>query len=485
MFLQQRFFVFFIIVAFFALSCGGKKENNYISLIEKGEFSKATRVINELLQTGNHFTPTEKKQMLFEIERMQRIRKDFTKSEQEVLDYIKTYIPNVTKEDLAKWEQEKSLEYKIIDGDKKYFNRAGRNLFRINKECRKIWQDYQVKKQGAPKTSPEEINLEKHNREIMKQVTRSGQKYVSPVRFRIHYSISVHENTVPAGETVKCWIPFPREIPERQVDIILLKSDPADYTLADPRALQRTIYFEKPAVKDQKTVFSVNYEFTNHGTYVNIETAKVQPVTVTNALKPYLEERPPHIVFTDELRQLSRKIVGDETNPYRIAQKLFAWEDENIPWASAREYSTIKNISRYACENKHGDCGIQTLLFMTLCRMNGIPTRWQSGWEFKPPGSDSMHDWGMIYFEPYGWMPMDMTYGLRKTDDEKYKWFYLSGMDSYRLIFNDDYAQPFQPQKQHFRSEIVDSQRGEVEWKGGNLYFDKWDWEMKWEVVKE
>ena len=97
MFLQQRFFVFFIIVAFFALSCGGKKENNYISLIEKGEFSKATRVINELLQTGNHFTPTEKKQMLFEIERMQRIRKDFTKSEQEVLDYIKTYIPNVTK----------------------------------------------------------------------------------------------------------------------------------------------------------------------------------------------------------------------------------------------------------------------------------------------------------------------------------------------------------------------------------------------------
>jgi hypothetical protein len=31
----------------------------------------------------------------------------------------------------------------------------------------------------------------------------------------------------------------------------------------------------------------------------------------------------------------------------------------------------------------------------------------------------------------------------------------------------------------HFRSEPYDFQRGEVEWEGGNLYFDKWDYTMK------
>jgi hypothetical protein len=35
------------------------------------------------------------------------------------------------------------------------------------------------------------------------------------------------------------------------------------------------------------------------------------------------------------------------------------------------------------------------------------------------------------------------------------------------------------PEKQYLRSEPNDFQRGEVEWKGGNLFFDKWDYNMK------
>ena len=90
----------------------------------------------------------------------------------------------------------------------------------------------------------------------------------------------------------------------------------------------------------------------------------------------------------------------------------------------------------------------------------------------------------MIYFEPYGWVPMDITYGIRKSDNPLLKWFYLSGMDSYRIIFNDGYGASFFPEKTHFRSETVDSQRGEVEWSGGNLYFDQWSWNFDWEILE-
>jgi len=38
-------------------------------------------------------------------------------------------------------------------------------------------------------------------------------------------------------------------------------------------------------------------------------------------------------------------------------------------------------------------------------------------------------------FEPYGWVPADVTYGLNESPDETHKWFYVGGMDSYRLIF--------------------------------------------------
>ena len=136
-------------------------------------------------------------------------------------------------------------------------------------------------------------------------------------------------------------------------------------------------------------------------------------------LAPHLAERAPHIVFTPAIRKFSREIVGAETNPYRIAQKLFAAVDR-IPWAGAREYSTISNISDYTLHAGHGDCGQQTLLLMTLLRLNGIPTRWQSGWVYSDGEYDNMHDWAQIYLPPYGWVPMDVTFGrlaVRRSAD--------------------------------------------------------------------
>ena len=44
-----------------------------------------------------------------------------------------------------------------------------------------------------------------------------------------------------------------------------------------------------------------------------------------------------------------------------------------------REYFTISNISEYAATNLKGDCGVQAILFITLCRIAGIPAKWQSG----------------------------------------------------------------------------------------------------------
>lgn len=51
----------------------------------------------------------------------------------------------------------------------------------------------------------------------------------------------------------------------------------------------------------------------------------------------------------------------------------------------------------------------------------------------------------------------------------------LGGLDAYRVAFNDDHGRDLVPAKRHFRSETVDLQRGEAEWRGGNLYFDPWD----------
>jgi hypothetical protein len=101
------------------------------------------------------------------------------------------------------------------------------------------------------------------------------------------------------------------------------------------------------------TMFSITYELTVFGQYHQIDPAKVRPVTSTPALAPYLAERAPHIVFTPAIREFSRKIVGAETNPFLIAQKLFAAVDR-IPWAGALEYSTISTSVITRCTRSRG-----------------------------------------------------------------------------------------------------------------------------------
>lgn len=446
--------------------------------INKGEFSKAQEFMREEIAVNLNLSSLDRLEIIFEIERLERIKKDFTRSSAEVIDYIKKYIPDVTDKDLEKWEKEKSLEYMIIDGQKKYFNPAAHNLFLINKEAKKIKQEKEKPKK------PELYNRVEGAREIIELAKEEGCKYVRPTRVRIKYSLSVNKDAVPEGEIIRCWLPFPREKMNRQTDIKPISAFPERYILSDNRDhLQRTIYFEAPAVKGQKTTFKVIFEYTGYAFYNKINPEEVKPVQLNEELKPFIQERPPHIVFTEELKELSKKIVDQETNPYKIAQKIFKWIHDNIPWASARDYSTIRNISKYCYQNMHGDCGIQTILFMTLCRINGIPTKWQSGWT-TTPGRAGMHDWGEIYFEPYGWLPVDATYGLLDSKDDDMKWFYLGNMENYRLIVNDDYTQPLYPAKIYPRSDTVDFQRGEVEWEGGNLFFDQWDYNYEVEFIK-
>ena len=49
--------------------------------------------------------------------------------------------------------------------------------------------------------------------------------------------------------------------------------------------------------------------------------------------------------------------------------------------------------------NRRGDCGIMALTFITLCRLVGIPARWQSGLSVSPTGV-GCHDWAMFYIAP-------------------------------------------------------------------------------------
>jgi transglutaminase-like putative cysteine protease len=447
-----------------------------VAQIDAGQFKAADAAIGTALQQPN-LSAEQRNALLFQRERMRRILIDFTLSADDVKARVRKDIPDLSDAEFARWDAAGLFEHQVIDGRTLYFKRSPSNLFRISSEAL-ARRAVQTPIAGGPMES-----LNDYQRAIRRAALAEHRASVLPQRIRMTQMLTVKADAVPAGQTVRAWIPYPRAIPGQQEDIRYVSSEPATHRIAPASAMQRTVYLEKPAIAGQATTFSVSYEVTLYAQYHELDASKVKAEQITPELAPFVAERPPHVVFTDAMRAFSRKVVGSETNPYRIAQKLFAAVDR-IPWAGAREYSTISNISDYALRAGHADCGQQTLLLMTLLRLNGIPTRWQSGMVFADDGKyNDLHDWGYLYLVPYGWVPMDVTTGRLQPgpgDDKSLAWFYLGGLDNYRLAFNDDFGRDFVPTKKFFRSDNVDSQRGEAEWRGGNLYFDQLNYDFTW-----
>ena len=452
-----------------------------VALIDGGRFAEANTRIDQALAALDVATDT-RQALEFQRERMRRILLDFTLDADAVKARVRRQIPDLTDAEFGKWDADGLFEHMVIDGRTLYFNRSPSNVFRLSPEALARRADHAPLVDGPMETA------NAHHRAVIDAALAQKRSSVLPRRVRVTQSLTVDADAVPAGETVRAWIPYPRALPGQQEQIRYVSSIPGLHVIAPDSTLQRTVYLEKPAQAGQPTQFSVTYELTLYARHFDIDAGKVVATEITPELAPFVAQRAPHIVFTDELRAFSRKVVGGETNPWRIAQKLYAAVDR-IPWAGAREYSTIGNISDYALHAGHADCGQQTLLLMALLRLNGIPARWQSGMMYAGDSVQAddaywnLHDWGQLYIAPYGWIPMDVTFGRLDDPDPAVAGFYLGGLDAYRIAFNDDYGRPLVPRKQHFRSETVDLQRGEAEWDGGNLYFDQWDYDFAWQLL--
>lgn len=441
--------------------------------IKNGNFSEAQNLINQI-KTGPATEDLILIDLRFKEDLMKRIRRDFSKTEADVRQQLKKYYPDLTHEMLSEWEKSGALEMRMIDGEKRYFYNAVPNLFRIDAQAKKV-------KEKIDGIHEDDLDIfrKKHTAEILEKYKTQNKNLLNPVKMKLSYNVIVNADEVPAGETIRAWLPFPREDNSRQKNVKLLKTNVDHYIIAPEEYQQRSVYMEKIARAGQPTKFEMELSIESYAEYHDLKNVELGKYDKKSDLyKKFTAQKPPHITFSERIKNLTDSLVQGIEDPYHKVRKIYTYIDETTPWASALEYSTFWNIPEYVLDNKHGDCGMQSLLLITMLRYAGIPAKWQSGWMLHP-NNVNLHDWAEVYYPGVGWVPVDQSFSLQKSDDSDVRYFYTSGIDSYRLIVNDDISTEFYPQKIWPRSETVDFQRGEVEWRGGNLYFDKWDYNMK------
>lgn len=447
----------------------------------QGKFKEAAQILKSARKIMAQ-SEADRRQLEFELDRLERIKRDYPYTKESLFKKLKQAVKGLTVDEFEQWIADDRFDVREIDGERRFMGSSVSNLF------------FRYPELNPRRVPPQDTT--QHDRSVwetclaIRQAALAEKKpYVLPKRFHTTMTVTAKANAAPHGEVIRAWLPIPRRYPF-QTDFRLLLTSATPQHLDDEQNPIRALYLEQTARRNNPTVFEVEYEYTMHGVWFDLKPDAVKPVNANDpALKPYLGEAP-HVVFTPEMRALSGQIAGGETNPARKAKKFHDWIAENIKYSFALEYSTIRNLGDYCRVKGYGDCGQEALLFITLCRLNGIPARWQSGWSTFP-GAKTIHDWCEIYLEPYGWIPVDnyqgiwaMQYAFTLTTEQRreVRDFYFGGLDYYRMAANSDHNQPLNPPKKSFRSDNVDFQRGELESGGRNIYFDRYSYKLE---VKE
>ncbi|GAA3015995.1 transglutaminase-like domain-containing protein [Tetragenococcus solitarius] len=255
--------------------------------------------------------------------------------------------------------------------------------------------------------------------------------------------------------------------------------------IADVTAIQRTIAFQTDNKDD--LFFEVEHEYeieaTYHDLFKAMETQKDFPKELSNKEKQEfqneLSEKSPHILFTDFLYKLLAEITSEKMNLVEKAYRIYEFVTTKVNYSYMREYFTIPNISEYCAVNQKGDCGVQAILFITLCRMSGIPAKWESGL-YISEYTQGPHDWAKFYLPTIGWVYADASFGgsaYRGNNTERWK-YYFGNLDVFRLPANDDIQTDFSITKKQLRADPIDNQRGEFETAQRGFRFNELDWNV-------
>jgi transglutaminase-like putative cysteine protease len=464
-------------------SPGGQSVLESVRQLEiTGHFKEAASALTNALSNAS-LTAGDRSQLLFEADRLERIRKDFPLTRDELFGELKKAVKDLTASEFDQWIAEGRFDSREIDGRQYFMSSSVSNLFFRYPELNP--------RRRPPKLTAElEATYLKNAETIRSAAEAARTSYVLPKRFHVTMTVTANAGAAPAGQNIQAWLPIPRAYPfQKDCEFLSASSKPRE--IDDISSPIRAICLEQPAKKGKPTVFTAEYNYTISGVWFGIRPENTRPADLADPeLKKFTSEAP-HVVFTPEIKALSTEITGNETNPGVKARKFYDWISTHIQYSYAIEYSTIRNISDYCRARGYGDCGQESLLFITFCRLNGIPARWQSGWNLVP-GGKTIHDWSEIYLEPYGWVPVDpymgifaMRYANSLTTEQKSRLrdFYFGGLDWYRMAANGDHSQTLSPAKTAPRSDDVDFQRGELESEGRNIYFDQYSWDLKYKEV--
>lgn len=423
-----------------------------------GDFEGAIRLIDMKLESDN-IPESFKNCLRVQREIMLRLPEDYTLTKEEALVMIQSHIQDFTEEEFVRLEDAGSIGWIYIEGQPHYFNRFFETLCKIDADF--------AKRTGINVPGTKSFVNGEPIKDYSARIMRQKGKMTNRIHCRA--SVRIKDEYFEKGKLVRVHLPIPCTC-EQQSDIKIEKIFPEKGSIAPETAPQRTVCWEE--IMEENNEYFVEFSYVHAAKYHDI----TQIVPSEQQPNFYTEESSPHIIFTPYIRQLVGTLTKGINNPLEKVRNIYDFITKNVKYSFMPAYFGLENIADACARNLVGDCGVQALLFITMCRCAGIPARWQSGWITEPEFCGA-HDWAMFYVEPYGWLYADPSFGggAFREGNEARRQHYFGNLDPYRMVVNTKFQAEFTIPKKHWRADPYDNQVGEIEIENRGLKYSEYE----------
>ena len=181
----------------------------------------------------------------------------------------------------------------------------------------------------------------------------------------------------------------------------LIKDDPKD------------IIYQKSinSITNHKQRFSQTYVISSYSMNSNIILAKITGYSDTKSVLYNAYTTPDFCIPSNNetVIELKNHIIGKEKNPYKKALLIYNYLLDNYKLESKVRTgdASVLDLPR----RNSGDAYDFAIMFTALCRAAGIPAIPCSGILAESSSVTHPHWWAEIYFEKFGWFPVDPALG--------------------------------------------------------------------------
>lgn len=253
--------------------------------------------------------------------------------------------------------------------------------------------------------------------------------------FTFNYSFTVKD--VPAGEKVRVWFPAAHSDQYQQIQVISAKGDLPLKKTHESRFGNEIYFAETAKAKGGDLHFQVVYDVVRHE-HLSLGISRPRLENASLSKKESQEFLGPD------------KLVPITGLPADLASKVTAGKDSELDKARAIYDYVFQNMSYdktgtgwghgdvlYACNARKGNCTDFHSLFISMARSQGIPARFEIGFQVpedrKAGDIAGYHCWAEFFTPQDGWIPVDISEAWKHPVKKDY---FFGAHDADRVQFS-------------------------------------------------